>query len=160
MKLHLTIAIILIMMACTSQNLLASGPVIFINPGVKFGYSFGEKGGFTYGVQLSITSTFSSSFSPFWGGIVFNAYKCNGRKSVHFGAQASYWGFGMEAGPTYLYENGSSHSGYSIIPFGGLIIIPYYNYTKFETDSLTSHEVGSYIKIPGNVFGQKISLVH
>ncbi len=158
MKLHLTIAIILIMMACTLQNLSASGPTIYINPGVKFGYSFGDKGGFTYGLEVSITSSFTSSFGPFWGGFVFNTYKRKGKKSMHVGAQASYYGFGMDVGPTYVNDYGKMYSGYTITTFGGLIIIPYYSYSGFDNDSLTSHEIGTFVKMPLQVMGERFRL--
>ncbi len=148
----------LIMMACTSQNLLAGGPKIFLNPGFKFGYSFGDKGGFTYGVEVSITSSFTDSFSPFWGGIVFNTYKRKGKKSMHFGAQASFYGFGMDVGPTYVNDYGTMYSGYTITTFGGLIIIPYYSYSRFDNDSLTSHEIGSFIKFPLQGMGESFRL--
>lgn len=157
MKLHLTIAIMLVMMACTSQNLLSSGPSIYINPGVKIGYSFGDQGGFTYGLELSITSSFTSSFSPFWGGIVINTYQCKGRNSTHFGAQTSYFGFGMEVGPTYVNDNGRQYSGYTITTFGGFIIIPYYTYSGFDNDSLTTHEIGTYVKMPIKIIGERFS---
>ncbi|MFN8358329.1 MAG: hypothetical protein U0264_00310 [Candidatus Kapaibacterium sp.] len=154
MKLHLTIASILIMMACTSQNLLASEPRIYINPGVKFGYSFGEKGGFTYGLDVSITSTFTDSFSPFWAGIVFTTNKRKGKHSIHYGVQASYLGFGMEVGPTYVNDYGKMYSGYSVTTFGGFVIIPYYTYSRFDKDSLTNHEIGTYVKMPILIMGE------
>lgn len=158
MKLHQTIAFMLIMMACTSQNLLAGGPMVFLNPGVKFGYNFGEKGGFMYGLEVSITSTFTDSFSPFWAGFVFTTTKRKGKHSIHYGAQASYLGFGMEVGPTYVNDYGKMYSGYSVTSFGGLIIIPYYTYSRFDKDSLTSHEIGTFVKMPLQVMGERFRL--
>ncbi len=135
-------SVFLVFLLLNPDNLFSQQENIFINPGVKFGYTFGQNGGFTWGLELSLTS-----FDTFDGvsyGAVIDVDFWNGRRKIHLGAEMSYIYAGLCVGPTWITENGKTNAGYSIIPFAGAMIYPYYNFTK--VGDVMFSEVGTYAK--------------
>ena len=115
----------------------------WLNPGIKLGYTFGAHGGFIWGLEVSYTFV-NKSF--FWGPLIDVDF-CKDRVKTHVGIEGFFLLAGVDIGPTWISEKGKTKLGYSIIPFTGLVIIPYYNLT-FIPGKSTLREIGSYLKIP------------
>jgi hypothetical protein len=140
----MTSKVLLIVLLIGLGNSLAQ--ITYVCPGIKMGYMFGEKGGFVFGIELSVVNL-DNEGPPAWGYLLdFDIF--HNVKRFHFGIEGIVWyGVGLDIGPTFVFENEESYTGFSIIPFGGLILDPYYNYTYlFQKGSY--HEIGSYLKIP------------
>lgn len=135
MKKILSVLIVL----CLSGSIYAQ---TFVNPGIKFGYSFGKDGGFVFGWELSVT--FWDSYY-IWG-FVFDYDTINNLDRLHIGVEFWRAGIGLDVGPSFAWEDGNNFAGFSIIPYGGAIIYPYYNYTYLWKRG-SSHEIGSYLKL-------------
>lgn len=136
---------VLIVSLCYSQ----SGPPkhnYFLNPGMKLGYAFGENGGFTYGFELSFVVTSRDSKHPSRG-ITLNYDFISKGSRVHLGFEYLSPFIGIDVGPTMYTTQSTNNFGFSVIPFIGIFIIPYYNFTYINSDG-TFNEIGSYIKIP------------
>ena len=116
---------------------------VYVNPGLKLGYMFGENGGFVFGFELSITRL--SENGGLLYGYVFDYDMTKKIKRIHLGIEASRTLIGLDVGPTFLWAEGKGNLGFSIIPFGGAILYPYYNYTLLFPNT-TYQEIGSYIK--------------
>lgn len=140
------IFILLTLISFSTNNLKADGKgnSIYLNPGVKLGYQFGENGGFVYGFEVSVTTYTKSSFPL--PGVVFNIDRCKGKTKIHLGAQTSLM-LGMELGPTLYIDNDKQYWGVSTTIFGFVFAIPYYEYTYlFDTNNL--HQIGLFGKVP------------
>lgn len=142
---HIVIAIIL----STFYSIQAQD-FVFFTGGLKFGYSFGENGGFTYGFEIStVACTFDESV---YGAAL--SYDITGElHKVHFGLEAAlaplkrgfnFWGF--EAGPTYAWNDSEDFFGLGVMSYFGTIIIPEYSFTYLENYG-TLHEIGTYVKL-------------
>src|ERR1035437_13636 len=116
---------------------------VYINPGIKLGYMFGEKGGFVFGFELSVTRIDNNS--NFIWGYVFDYDMTKKVTRLHFGIEASRTLVGLDVGPTFAWVEGEGKFGLSIIPFGGILFYPYYNYTILFPNT-TYQEIGSYVK--------------
>lgn len=133
---------------------------VWINPGVKLAYTFGE--GFTWGFELSAVflppeTTYSGSgvldrvgqaidhWSGVWG-IVFNVDRTAGHiTKLRLGAEWVGPGIGIEGGPTLILDEAGSHYGIGVTPWTGFFTMPYYTYTfAFGRENL--HELGLYVK--------------
>lgn len=121
--------------------------ITYVCPGIKMGYMFGEKGGFVFGVELSVIN-FDNNSPVSWG-YLLDFDLCHNVKRFHLGIEGIIYIVGLDIGPTFLFDDGGSYTGYSIITFGGLILDPYYNYTSISQKG-TYSEIGSYLKIPLN----------
>jgi len=117
---------------------------VYINPGIKLGYMFGEKGGFVLGVELSVTKEFPNNYK-LWG-LVIDFDESKSLDKIHLGLESSMYVVGIDAGPTFAWDNEGNYLGFSLIPFSGAILIPYYEFTFLNKDKLFS-EIGSYIKV-------------
>lgn len=119
---------------------------LFLNPGLKFGYAFGEKGGFIFGAELSFVYWHSDSF-PFYYGAVISVERGRNITIYHFGIETGMAFGGVEIGPSFIRRNGNENFGYGLTAYTGFILMPFYNYTKIKDGEHIS-EVGSFIKIP------------
>lgn len=138
--------LIIVFMFFFSYNTKAEGKgnSIYLNPGIKLGYQFGENGGFVYGFEVSVTTYTKSSFPL--PGIVFNIDRCKGKTKVHLGAQTSLM-LGIELGPTLYLDNDNKYWGVTSTLFGFVFAMPYYEYTYlFDTNNL--HQIGLLGKVP------------
>lgn len=125
----------------------------WLNPGIKLGYTFGTGGGFVWGFELSYTFDDDSGF--FWGPLI-DLDTCHGRVKTHIGIEGSYFGIGVDVGPTFITKAKQTDIGYTVTPFVGVIIYPYYSYTLRPGKS-GLHEIGSYVKWPFQVAGEPLS---
>lgn len=133
-----------------ADKTFAGGPDIkaIITATLKLGYSFGKDGGFTSGLELSVIYiskndqiNFGNSFS-----IDFN----EARTKIHIGIQAYYTIIaGIDVGPTLSISRITKEAslGYSITPFAGLLLYPYFSYTDLLTDDKI-YEVGGFLRVP------------
>ena len=118
----------------------------FFSPGIKLGYTFGENGGFAFGFEGSFTVTGDYGDDPIYG-VVFD-YDWSGEiNKTHIGFEYYRWLGGIDIGPTIAWKNGQRYFGFSAIPFIGVLVNPYYNYT-FLNGEFGLHEIGAYLKIP------------
>lgn len=131
--------IILVLIFAASANVSAQ---TFVNPGIKLGYAFGKEEGFIFGFEISVTSLANDWIQ----GIVLDYDIINNLRKVHLGFEVSRGGVGLDAGPTIALENGNVYYGFSIIPYAGVAIYPYYNFTYLWKKGAL-HEAGSYLKI-------------
>jgi hypothetical protein len=115
----------------------------YVNPGIKLGYMFGENGGFVFGFELSITRFTEND--GFIYGYVFDYDITKTVTRLHIGIEASRTLVGLDVGPTFAWIKGEGKMGLSIIPFGGILFYPYYNYTILFPNT-TLQEIGSYLK--------------
>ncbi|MBU1536171.1 hypothetical protein KKF84_12680 [Myxococcota bacterium] len=137
----------------------AAGRTVFINPGVKLTYTFGE--GFTYGFELSINllpeGWDEMKEEPYGYGIAFNVDTTfKGLTKMRLGLQWIGPFIGVEAGPTFIRDHGRSYFGMGYSFWGGLWVIPTYTYTNGFGSGKSYHEIGSYFKlhlIPGSSYG-------
>jgi len=139
----------------SSQHATSQGTSTYINPGIKLGYTFGENGGFTAGVEISYTWVNENlSF-----GIVTSADVCKKLLKFHLGTEASTRGIGVCVGPSLTKNNDTTDYGLTFTTFFGLVVIPYYSYTfRFIKDDV--HELGSFLKFPIQVSGERLRFGH
>ncbi len=148
--------VFLMILACTSKVQAYEGQV-YLNPGLKFGYTFGDQGGFTYGFEVSITTNFKNQEIAVWSGVVVDVDFCKDWTRLHTGIEASAIGFGFDVGPSFLFRNDTVSYGVSLIPFLGIIVFPYYNFSYFD-NGFETHELGSYFKLGGLISGDRIRI--
>lgn len=146
-----------LLMVVQSPKVYAGDPQIYINPGIKLGYTFGDDGGFTYGFELSITTNFKNQQTSNWYGVVVDVDFCKDWTRLHTGIEASSIGVGCDVGPSFLFRNDTVSYGVSFIPFIGIIVYPYYNFSFFD-NGFASHELGSYFKVGGLISGDRIHI--
>jgi hypothetical protein len=146
---NLSIGVVSIFMLLAPAKAEAIDTLIWISPGLKLSYTFGE--GFTYGFELSITSAPESwddmKEQPYATSIVFNIDTTfKGVTKMRLGAQIVGPFIGIEAGPTVIFFHGKTYWGYSITPWAGLYWYPHYTYTKIFGKNSGLHELGVYLK--------------
>jgi len=113
-----------------------------LNPGVRVGYIFGEGGGLTFGAELSHTWVWENGAIA---GAVAAVDFTPQNVRIHFGAEGAF-GIGVDLGPT-VYLGRESDIGFSVTPFAGLFLYPYYSYT-FRMSGENEQEVGAALKYP------------
>jgi hypothetical protein len=126
----------------------------YLNPGFRLGYVFGETGGFTAGIEVSYTWV---NTNLAWG-ILSSADWCNGRIKIHFGLEAAR-GVGISIGPTITKNIDTVDYGFTLTPFGGVILYPFYSYT-WRVTSASIQEAGVFIKVPILTSGESIKFGH
>jgi len=125
----------------------------YLNPGLKFGHTFGDKGGYTIGFEISYTWFIHEKGYGAFIGIDY----CAKAKRIRYNVGAEY--LFLAIGPTLIVEENSRDVGLNVTPFAGLIFIPYYSYTyRIAKDDL--HELGSFLKIPIQVSGEPLRFGH
>ena len=134
--------VFLIILSSVAQA--ANDSYTFFNPGIKIGYTFGQNGGFTYGIEISVV-VFSHKVLEPRSGFVFDYDRVGGMNRLHFGVEYMFAVFGADFGPTVGWKDNVRMVGFSITPFAGALILPYYSFTYFNEQTL-QHEVGSYFK--------------
>ncbi|MBK7103791.1 MAG: hypothetical protein IPH62_00705 [Ignavibacteriae bacterium] len=118
-----------------------------ISPGIKLGYAFGENGGFVYGFEVSYISVDQDRIWNY--GSVLSYDIGRNYQKLHIGIEGFLYFGGVDFGPTLLLERENIYYGYSITPFLGLLIYPYFTYSKiWNLDENTIYELGGYGKIP------------
>ncbi len=118
--------------------------LIFVCPGLKIGYTFGNQGGFTLGYEVSIVIVSLTTDSRY--GIVYDYDIFRDNAKYHIGLEYMYRVGGIDIGPTFFRSPSLNKTGFTVIPFGGMFVLPYYNFTYIDHQTMF-HEVGTYGKI-------------
>ena len=136
--------ILIILFLCSNGFAQTS---VFVNPGIKIGFAFGEKVEFNFGYELSLV--FFKESDPDYNkyGIVIDYDNIYEIKRLHIGFEYIRRFVGIDIGPTLGWKGDNFIYGFSVIPFGGAILLPYYNFTYFNKES-DIQEIGTYLKIP------------
>jgi hypothetical protein len=146
--------LLLSMCAFPSLGLTQSDVAVFVNPGLKIGYTFGDIGGFTYGAELTVTAGVKKEGGvSFFYGVVANLDFCRERIKFHIGGQCSYVG-GIEIGPSWIWKADSVHAGIGFSAFAGFLGYPYYSYTSAKGIPDFS-EAGILLKLHFLIAGRK-----
>ncbi len=157
MKTLFATALVMLMMLASTPTVCAYDGQIYLNPGFKLGYTFGNHGGFTYGFEVSVTTNFDNQQTAVWSGLVVGVDFCKDWTRLHTGVEASAMGFGFDVGPSFLYRNDTVSYGTSFIPFIGFGLYPYYNLSYFD-NGFETREIGSYAKAGYLISGDKIHI--
>jgi hypothetical protein len=161
LKIKITL-IILCLELFFSSSILCQDRV-FLCPGVKFGYAFGENDGFIYGIELSIVYHSNESNRKGIYGFVISIDKLNELNKLHLGVEHTMSdedtnflnGLGFEIGPTLVWDKYEKYLGCSLTAYHGFIIHPYFSF-NFINKNVSFHELGAYIKIPVMMKGKPI----
>ena len=141
----------ILILICFNASVASAQISTYVNPGIKLGYAFGENGGFTFGYELSFVFIKGGNDDSRFG-IVIDYDWVKDTRRLHLGTEYMYRFFGIDVGPTVAWCSGSSKTGFSVIPFGGLMILPYYNFTYLDNET-EYHEIGTYVKLALGNFG-------
>jgi hypothetical protein len=115
--------------------------------GPKIGYTFGDPGSITLGLELSYFPNDQELSDPYRYGLTFDMTFWEDHFSMHLGAEILALLFvGIDIGPTLISNYQSASIGLGAIAFAGLIGYPYYETVLFA--DIKHESVGSYIKIP------------
>jgi hypothetical protein len=136
----------------------AEEPTVFLNIGLKMGYTFGPTGGFTMGPEASLTA-WTESFPRFAPGFVVGTYSCAGRVVFYCGPQVTgpaSVGFG--ASLAVIREDGATDVGLRTEVFGLLFLMPEYGHVFRWQGHEGLDELGMYLKLPVRVSGPFFSL--
>jgi hypothetical protein len=119
----------------------------YVNPGLKFGYRFGDTGGFILGFDLSVIVAGDKHYY----GFVLAGDGTSSIADIHLGMEFGSGLFGIAIGPVLRIKPDSGEFGFRITPYAGFILVPYCNY-QFLAPNHGEHEVGTYLKftIPGS----------
>ncbi len=126
-------------------------PSVYVVPGIKISYIFGEKSAFLFGAEVSFGSLSGKGPYLFYGGVIgVDFFSSKIRLNLNFEGQN--WPYpGLSAGPNILFENNDVKFGinFSIYESIGYTAI-YYNFCYFPGGTLF-HETGGYLKLPINL---------
>ncbi len=112
--------------------------------GPKIGYEFGS--GLVGGFEATYLPRQSESLGPFYG-ITADVDFGHRFQRLHIGVEGMLF-FGLDVGPTVTFLDNHVYSGFSIIPFLGIFIYPFYQFNVPFGDTIRSNMIGAYIKIP------------
>jgi len=144
---------IAIVVACAGCSLLPKDnpyPSYVISPGVKIAYTFGPRGGWTYGGELSVPIRYGDDLHSIVAiGPAFNfAWTSHGTSYARLGVEAVSWFVGVEGGPTWVNDRTGNHFGIAISPWASAIwAVAEYTHT-FVVGAPDLDEVAAIGKLP------------
>jgi hypothetical protein len=142
------IAILLACGTCVGQSLVT------LNPGITIGHTFGDHGGLTLGVELSLVASKDLDNSSLYAlGAVASYNYCFGgdRHMLHLGAEVSSGiplGIGLDVGPTYVVGRRDQGFGVSATAYAFAVTIPYLDVTYLPGMNVTLTQLGMAGKLP------------
>ncbi len=125
-------------------------PSYVISPGVKLAYTFGPRGGWTYGGELSVPIKYRDNLHAIVAlGPAFNlAWTSRGTTYVRFGLDVVSWFVGLEGGPTIVSDRSGTHFGVGVQAWvSGIWVVGEYTHT-FVVGAPELDELGVYGKLP------------
>ena len=137
---RLSLALALALLLSISQTGRAQ---TFWSLGFKVGYTFGDDGGITGGVEASYM------LSPLYGFTLDLTGWPKSHTSIHAGLEGWWW-VGLDVGPTVFLSDQYKGLGFSAIVWDGLFFYPYYE-LAIPFRGSPYHSVGGYIKFPVNL---------
>lgn len=122
---------------------------IVISPGVKAGYTFGRRGGWTWGGELTVLhKTGADLHTIVAAGPAVNLTWAPSAFQARLGLELVSWFAGIEGGPSLVSDRTGSHFGFAVSPWlGGIIVVPEYTHV-YVLGSESLDEIGSYFKLP------------
>ena len=148
----LSLATALFMLFGAAETAAQCNPCM--SAGVKIGHSFGDNGGFTWGLELSISQwNYENRGAGMIGAVLaWDMIGAQDLSRLHFGLQGggvySVGSAGAVAGPTLLFQKGEPvRAGVTLTPFLGVFTAhPYYSLTL--APGRTYEELGLIAKAP------------
>ncbi len=110
MKIKLLVPLMFMSVLQFSETFAQINNRYFLNPGIKLGYTFGDHGGFTYGLEISYVQISGYNLAGLSVGPVFNIDFFDGMTRIHLGVEGTLGqtaaGAGLFAGPTLILKDG------------------------------------------------------
>lgn len=121
---------------------------MFVNPGIKLGYVFGDAGGFIFGIEVSVTKLNEDNGVVIGGVFDWDIVTATGRQKLHLGVEGGWAFFGIDIGPTWVSEpSGERLFGITTTPYGG-VGLAYFYYSTTIISGENINELGLYLKAP------------
>ena len=131
---------------------------MWVNPGIKIAHTFGSEGGLTVGAEISVIWEKHDSAL----GVVLAIDHCRtaDRLKLHAGIEGhplpvSRLPFGLEVGPTFIWEGSNRDIGFLVGSYTGIIVVPELAGT-IRLSGSPLFEVGVLGKIPIRSSGERI----
>ncbi len=120
-----------------------------ISPGVKLGYAFGDGGGLSFGLEVTVLKRTGADLSAIvaHGPAINVGWSRGGILYARVGWEAVSWFVGVEGGPTIVRTRDGVRVGLTVSPWIGAIVVPYYAHT-FLLGGPSIRELGTYLKLP------------
>lgn len=118
-----------------------------VSVGLKLGYTWGNgSGSFNTGGEISMIFFKDENLIYPLGIVIDYEYisHLNGSK-LHLGIEKNFRLFGVDIGPSVLFGN-ENKLGISFIPYAGILLIPYADFSFFE--GISTQSAGTYLKFP------------
>lgn len=145
-------------MIISNSIVLSQEQQIWLNPGIKLGYQFGEENGFVFGFELSAVWENDGHAS---GGVLIDIDLCNKADLIRLNVAIeghpfpfAHFPTGISVGPSIIFHDSNYYFGITTIAYVPFIgFIPYIGST-FSFDYSPVFETGSYIKYPILISGR------
>ncbi|SRR5579883_2637773 len=111
--------------------------------GGRIGYTFGDRGGFTWGLEAS----YLPRDKDYVYGYTLDLTFWPKHTALHAGVEGWY-GAGLDIGPT-LFWSDYFYPGFSAIVWDGFVLYGYYELAVPFSDAI-AHSVGLYLKMPAD----------
>ena len=147
------VALVLALLATPAAASALDNPfpdATIVSPGIKLGYTFGDSGGFTFGLELSILVRTGPDLTAVLAhGPALNlSWTTHGIFQARVGWQLVSWILGLEAGPSLVTGRDGTHFALGVTPWlGGIFVVPYYTHAIVLGGS-NIQELGTYLKLP------------
>ena len=145
---------LMIAFVCLVSEPLSAQDRLWINPGLRISYAFGEKGGMTIGPEISVVWEVHDGMA----GIVVDLDFCDSarRTKLHVGFERHpLWHEGLVGvciGPTLIWEHARCDPGFTITPYTGFMFIPFTALT-IRGHEPSIFELGGDVKYPWRISG-------
>lgn len=127
---------------------------VYLNPGIKLAYQFGENGGFVYGLELSCTK-FVDVLSVV--GVVVDLDIVKKRPMLHIGFEKNFSYVGIDFGPTFYFLEKQTLIGATMNFYvSPLLLFGFYGFTHFFTNNESFAQLGLYAKYPLRIYHGRI----
>lgn len=124
---------------------------VYVNPGIKIAYQFGQNSGFVYGIEISCTTFLDNINQPeSIIGIVLDIDMLKGRPMIHLGVEKNFISImGLDIGPTIYFAEEKTLIGVTFNYFvGPVLLFGNFSFTKFFGEITAYTQIGLYAKYP------------
>ncbi len=137
---------------CAQHHPVPFSGTSWVIPGIYVGYIFDSPSSFIFGFEVSTTHLYTeSSYQGYELNISFwdNSFK------IHFGIEAGGAYLGGSVGPTLAVRRDTLTWGLTFSAYAVVIVVPYFSY-HILYDKSNFVEIGSYLKVPIQVKGERV----